>query len=386
MKIIHICQYYNDGYGYQENLLPRYQKKLGHDVKVITSDRSSFFSNGQRPNIVRVGKYEDNGFTVQRLPIFGEFKGRFVLFRGLRELLEEEKPDYIFHHGLTAPSLITCAKYKAENPSIFLAADHHAEYCNSARIPILSQIYYHLLWTPFIKRISNQIDVFFSITPGCKTFAEKELSIPEHKHKILYLGSDTDVNKYNEAEGKKVRDLFGIKQDEIVIVTAGKFDEKKRLDSLIKAFKKIDTQQARLLIVGSFLQEEYEKYIDYCIDKDNRIIKVGWVQANELFKYFSASDFAVFPGGQSAVWQQTISCELPLVIKYWPGTEYLLSRDNGFFLFSDKQEEIEQALKIMICSPETRGEMRTKAKIVRDEVLSYEVIAHQSIPNGRMAI
>jgi hypothetical protein len=44
MKIIHICQYYNDGFGYQENLLPRYQAKLGHDVMVITSDRMSYFS------------------------------------------------------------------------------------------------------------------------------------------------------------------------------------------------------------------------------------------------------------------------------------------------------------------------------------------------------
>lgn len=379
MKIVHICQYYNDGYGYQENLLPRYQKKLGHDVKIITSDRMSYFAGDKEPKIAGTGNFEDAGVPIERLPIRGEFKGRFVLFKGLFELLKEEKPDYIFHHGITAPSLLTCAKFKATNQSVFLAADNHAEYCNSARIPILSQIYYRLVWTPFIKRISNQIDVFFSITPECKTFAEKELSIPEHKHKILYLGSDTDVNEYNAAEGKKVRDLLGIKQDEIVMVTAGKFDEKKRLDSLIKAFRKIDIQQARLMIVGFFLQEEYEKYIDDCIDKDDSIIKVGWVQANELFKYFSASDFAVFPGGQSAVWQQAISCELPLVIKYWSGTEYLLCRDNGFFLFSDKQEEIEQALKIMICSQETRIKMRKNAKIVRNEILSYDVIAKQSV-------
>ncbi|NLF42156.1 MAG: glycosyltransferase family 4 protein [Bacteroidales bacterium] len=379
MKIIHICQYYNDGYGYQENLLPKYQKKLGHDVKVITSDRMSFFSSGQKPKIVGVGVYEDNGFTVHRIPILGEFKGRFVFFKGLRELLEEEKPDYLFHHGITAPSIFTCAKYKAKNSSVFLVADHHAEYCNSARVPILSHIYYRLIWTPLIRKVSNHVDVFFSITPGCKAFAEKELSIPENKHKILYLGSDTELNKYNETEGKKVREQFGIKSHEIVAITAGKFDEQKKLDSLIKAFRQIDIQQTRLMILGSFLPDDYEKYIDDCIGKDNRIIKVGWVQANELFKYFSASDFAVFPGGQSAVWQQAISCELPLIIKHWPGTEYLLRKDNGLFLFSDKQDEIVQALKIMICSKKTRRQMRENAKIVRDEVLSYEVIATQTL-------
>jgi len=180
LKILHIAQTFNNGYGYQENLLPRYQKKLGHDVKIITSDRMSYFAGYKEPKIVGTGNFEDAGVPIERLPIRGEFKGRFVLFKGLFELLNEEKPDCIFHHGITAPSLITCAKYKADNPSVFLAADNHAEYCNSARIPILSQIYYRLVWTPFIKRISNQIDVFFSITLGCKTFAEKELSIPEH--------------------------------------------------------------------------------------------------------------------------------------------------------------------------------------------------------------
>ena len=37
MKILHIAPNapYNRGWGYQENLLPKYQKKLGHDVTVI---------------------------------------------------------------------------------------------------------------------------------------------------------------------------------------------------------------------------------------------------------------------------------------------------------------------------------------------------------------
>ena len=37
MKIVHIQQYFNEGFGYQENVLPYYQKKLGHDVIMITS-------------------------------------------------------------------------------------------------------------------------------------------------------------------------------------------------------------------------------------------------------------------------------------------------------------------------------------------------------------
>ena len=146
MKIVHICQYYNDGYGYQENLLPRYQKKLGHDVKVITSDRMSYFAGEKDPKIMGTRRFEDSGVPIERLPIWAEFKGRFVWFKGLDKTLQKEQPDYIFHHGVMSPSLITCSKYKAKNSAVFLAADNHSDLNTSAQNKLWRLGYYQLLW------------------------------------------------------------------------------------------------------------------------------------------------------------------------------------------------------------------------------------------------
>ena len=40
MKIVHIVPKapYNDNWGYQDNLLPKYQRKMGHEVTVITTN------------------------------------------------------------------------------------------------------------------------------------------------------------------------------------------------------------------------------------------------------------------------------------------------------------------------------------------------------------
>ena len=40
MKIVHICIQapYNDYWGYQDNLLPKYHRKSGNDVTVITTN------------------------------------------------------------------------------------------------------------------------------------------------------------------------------------------------------------------------------------------------------------------------------------------------------------------------------------------------------------
>jgi len=49
MKIVHLMSWYMPNMGYQENYLPAEQKKLGHDVEIITSDRyTPFLSFGEK--------------------------------------------------------------------------------------------------------------------------------------------------------------------------------------------------------------------------------------------------------------------------------------------------------------------------------------------------
>lgn len=48
MKVVHLClgSFYPDNYSYQENLLPKFHKELGHCVEVIASTQS-FDENGK---------------------------------------------------------------------------------------------------------------------------------------------------------------------------------------------------------------------------------------------------------------------------------------------------------------------------------------------------
>ncbi len=180
LKIIHICQYYNEGYGYQENLLTRYQATLGHKVMVITSDRMSYFSGKRVPKIVGTGEFEDNGIRILRLPIKSKFKGRLVFFNNLYDILKREKPDYIFHHGLKDPSIKTVCKYKKTHPSTFLVADNHADLNFFNKISVKRLLYYRIYSTLRFKKYINYIDLVFGVTPARCYFAENELGIPHN--------------------------------------------------------------------------------------------------------------------------------------------------------------------------------------------------------------
>ncbi|MHB1657607.1 MAG: glycosyltransferase family 4 protein [Burkholderiales bacterium] len=352
--------------------------KLGHDVVVITSDRRSYNFGDKHERVVGIGIFFDNGVRIERIPIKGEFAGRFVLFKDLMGVLEKEKPDYIFHHGLPCPSLQTSAKYKSSSKNVILVADNHAEYHNSGKIWIWRFLYYRIFWKNKISNSINAVNKFFSITPACRFFAERELGVPSVKHELLYLGSDVDNIHFNFEWRKNIRDYYGFNESDVVIVTAGKIDKGKKVDEIIQSLQEIKASNIKCIIIGS-IERGYVKKLKELIGNDKRIIKVGWIETHELFKYLSAADIAVFPGGQSVLWQQAISCELPVIFRYWPGTEYLLLKENGLFLFSNNYRELRQYLEILLKSPELRKKMRLGAVKECDEVISYYIIAKQSL-------
>ena len=113
MKIVHVMNWYIPGMGYQENYLPAEQKKLGHDVEIVTSDRLPPYKGYERhigkivgKRIVGAGTFEDNGIKIHRLPIFFEIESGGQLFlKGLKKKLKQLEPDIVQAHG--AFSLLT---------------------------------------------------------------------------------------------------------------------------------------------------------------------------------------------------------------------------------------------------------------------------------------
>lgn len=366
MKIVHICQYYNDGYGYQENHLPRYQKKLGHDVKVITSDRMSYFAGEKQPKIVGPGLFEDAGVPVERLPIQGEFKGRFVWFKGLKGILQRERPDYIFHHGVLSPSLITCSKYKAKNSSVFLAADNHSDLNISARNKLWRLGYYQFLWTNILKSVKN-VDLVFGVSPARCSFAEKYLGIPQSKLRLLPIGADTDLsNKLLETNEKRP----GPRESGIQMVTGGKWTRAKRLDILLDAVKGLDVE---LKIFGSIEDDEARERIE----KEENVSFLGWQDRAGTIKTLANADLAVWPGQHTTLMEDALATNTPILLRYHGSTSHHI-RGNGAYFFSSNPMEIRQLLKILIENPVVLEEMKKRAPAQRD-LLSYDQVAKDTI-------
>ena len=104
MNIVHVClaQLFIDGFGYQENLLTRSHVQMGHKVTVLTS--SHMFNNLYEATERKEKNYVNTDgvhvIVLNRSHRFGYYS-KFQDYEGIKERLNELKPDVVFVHGLS---------------------------------------------------------------------------------------------------------------------------------------------------------------------------------------------------------------------------------------------------------------------------------------------
>lgn len=87
-----------------------------------------------------------------------------------------------------------------------------------------------------------------------------------------------------------VRDRYGIRKEDAIIIAAGRFVDWKGFDVLIEAFKKLDREDTWLLLAGTGEEEEKLKNL---AGSNPRIIFLGFV--DDIRPYFWAADVYVLP-------------------------------------------------------------------------------------------
>jgi len=368
MKIVHICQYYNDGYGYHENLLPQYQARLGHEVVIITSEREfSFRELKSEHRIKKPNTYLDGQVRIIRIPIVGEFKNRFVIFKNLAAVIENEKPDYLWHHGLTHPSIVTVAKYKQKHPSVFTVADNHSDLNNSARYLLWKLGYYNLFWRVVLSNCVKYLDIAFGVTPARCHFANEELGVPWSIIRLLPQGADEETARSIGA--------YAIKRDnlnrKLVLVTGGKINPNKNISSLFNAVTGLDIE----LCVFGALSPDIKTELSNSLP--NNITFLGWLNREQTLKILVEADIAVWNRQHTNLIEDAIATLTPLILRYHGSTCYQI-KDNGFYLYSDSSNEIRQYLQFLIRHREIILDMRNAADKML-HFLSYNRIAQESI-------
>ena len=394
MKIVHICLagLYMSGWGYQDNMLAKYHKLEGHEVSVIAND----YVYDEKGNYEKLKapftnpSYDINGVAIYRLKQKGNKQvtgpAMRVHYLGLYECLTSISPDIIFLHNPQILDVDDIVKYiKNANNSVKLYVDSHSDYSNSGRNFLSKHILHGIIWRSKVKKLIPYAERFYGVLPARVDFLLDRYKTPKEKTCLLCMGMDTELaNKAaDEAVIKEIRNKYNINDDDFFLITGGKIDHaKKQTLLLMEAITKIDNPHVKLLIFGSIvddMKEEFNRLLKKANENSERIIYIGWLDADDTYPYFAASDFAIFPGRHSVMWEQVAGQGIPMAVKYWEGTTHVDLGGNVVFLKKDSADEIRELIEKLMNKGNEYKALKLAAMEKGPKHFSYKDIAHNCI-------
>lgn len=383
MRITHLCLacFFPDGFSYQENMLPKYHRKLGHEVRVIAS-LQSFDKNGRTVYLEPRGEYRnEHDVRVLRLPYAAPVRVNRKLrrYRGLTEALEQASPEILFIHGCQFADMKQVVGYLKSHPGVRVFVDNHADYGNSAQGWISMKLLHRQLWRRCARMIEPYAQCFYGVTPARVSFLTEVYGIPADRVRLLVMGADDDeVQKALEpAVRASLRERFGVGPETLLLVSGGKINAMKRhtLD-LMKAVNQIADPRLNLVVFGSVedaLKPEFEAQLS------DFVKSAGWIPSAEAYSYFAAADLVVFPGSHSVLWEQAAGMGKPLLCNQWPGVSHLDQGGNVLFLSDCSDAAFCKTLRGFLDDPDLLERMRLAAEGPARAIFSYRDIAARSI-------
>ena len=382
MNIVHIAPNspYNEGWGYQDNLLPKYQAKLGHNVTLVITNLEHH--NGKLIQTY-VSDYKSNsGYRVIRKRVKHIFNDKCTDFFSKLEvydLLRTLNPDLVFYHGMESITIFQVVRFKKKiNPNLKIVQDNHADY-NLGYTPSAGiKAYIFCMKNRLIFKFTQKyIDKVYGVTPWRKKYAEEVVHVPSSMTDVLLMGADDDNIHYENRYTirNKIRVRYGIKDTDFLIVTGGKIDQQKKIDILMKACDGMIG--VKLLIFGNVnfdIKSEFEKI---ACDSQN-IIYVGWIDSSEVYDYFFACDLVFFPGQHSVLWEQACASKVPCVFEQWEGMQHVNNGGNSEFI--SPVNEITIRSKILeLKFTERYDRMKKIAESNATDIYLYSSIAYKSL-------
>lgn len=385
INIVHLCLQapYNDYWGYQDNLIPKYNREAGHEVTVITTN--TLHDDSGRIAETETGEYcLNDGQRIIRLK-YVDFKPRVVAaclrYYKIYPILKRLHPDFIMVHGLGSVSALQVVKYlKKVNPKCVVIADNHMDYYNSSLSSDSWKM--HLLrgfWKMFNRNVQKYYKAVYGTTPWRVTYSKDVFGISPDKSALLVTGGDDDKIHFDRAAEIRhdIRAGLGIGDDAFVLVTGGKIDRAKNIHLLMQAVAELNNDNIKLIVFGQpkdDMKEIVEKY-----SKDKNIFCIGWIEADKAYDYFLASDLSVFPGTHSVLWEQACACGIPGLFKDWEGMRHVDLGGNAEFLYEDSVDEIKEKISEIYNDKEKYARMKKVAEEKGIKTFSYREISKRAI-------
>lgn len=228
-------------------------------------------------------------------------------------------------------------------------------------------------WMIRLTRINHQFtkslkscDKIITVSGSLKSEFLKHWPKLEKKIKVIYHGIDATIfNKISNEERKKIREKWGIEQNQIVILSASRLVPEKGQDMLIKAFTKLDSTDIKLVISGNGLHKATLFELASKNIPPNQFVFTGSLSREELGKLMAASDIFCLPSraneGFGLVFIEAQACGIPVIGGSVGGVaEAVDDGKSGVLINPNAEDEIASAINRLL-SKDVRSQFAESA-------------------------
>ncbi len=261
-------------------------EKLGHKVFLFTIEYPDYTDEEKRVYRFRSISGSSIG-TENRLAV--------VDYRRVFRIIKRNKIDIIHNH--TEFTLGTAAYHAAKRYGIPIIMTTHTDWEHYYRhyFKVVGRLLSRRMVHQILRRIVHKSDYLLCPSQKIKDYYEKVS--PKRKSVLIPNGLEVSdfLKEANTLDKNAIRQSMGLGKDDVVGVFVGRVSKEKRaamlVSELIKAFKQMETKNAKFIVVGEGHLLEQSKKIVEENGLQEQFIFTGFVQWEQIYKLYAIADY-----------------------------------------------------------------------------------------------
>lgn len=389
MKIGIVSAHYMPEIGYQEVHLAKSYARIGHTVKVFTTNASVNLGGSIGQLSYRTGESKDPKYQydILRLPAWS-YKSK-AYASSLKHEVQKFQPDVLVILGVAKvfPQPILNQEMHQKTKMVSLYGDAK-EYLEKGSFKQNIKNFLHELGYATIKKrlykkaVAYCDKIILNIPETEQIFNdflnEDEKKIFQTKKVMLNLGYDPDEYYFDEKDRNEKRKALGIADDEVVVMTSTRINKRKHLEKIISLISKINDEgkKVKYILVG-FLGDEYEQELKQFIQQQthpNQFICFPFLNAKDIRKLYCAADAGIWLKAAISI-QEAMGTGLPVILENKPSVNHLFThgRQGWFFEKNHFDQTIMDVVDELLMKKKNRVELARE----NSATLSYDAIAQK---------
>lgn len=298
-------------------------KQIGYEIDVVMNFKAV-------PNTVIERIQNDMNIKLIHIDIDRNVYsfGNKTAYKHLVSILENGEYDIVHCNTPIGGILGRLAAKKAKNRKVFYMNRGFHFYKGA---PIKNWIIYYNIEKIFARWYT---DAIATINPIDFKYVNKFKLRNNSKMKYSLPGPGVDLSKFKYDANKRenIRQKYGLKDDDIVIISVGELSIRKNFISIIEAMGVINSPRLFYLIVGDGNMEQTLRKRANDLHLENNVIFVGFNQ--NVSDFYSAADIFALPSlneGFGRVGIEAMHIGLPLITSNVQGINlYSINNETGY--------------------------------------------------------